>query len=95
MTDTTQSHEADRWAFAAITGYRGPSRHASAAVDGWQALTDEDLAEEINAQVEHFAPDDIEGCLHTSRVVRAIRRFADTTDADRAYRASLVDEDDD
>lgn len=58
----------NQWAFEAIIGYNG-----DAATEGFEEMSESELREAIEAQVEHFAEDDLEGDLDTDRVIEAVK----------------------
>ena len=62
----------NQWAFEAIIGYNG-----DAATEGFEKMSDSELREAIEAQVEHFAEDDLAGDLDTDRVIEAVKASID------------------
>ena len=76
----------NQWAFEAIIGYNG-----DAATEGFEEMSDSELREAIEAQVENFAEDDLEGELDTDRVIEAVKATigADQNDTDHIH-AELV-----
>lgn len=85
----------NQWAFSAVTGYEGPDAPRSAAVDGWQDMSADELRATIEAHIEHYAPAEFRAeRAHVDAIIEATQRATECGTAhDWAHVYASLDRD--